>query len=49
LFVEAACRDVLYVARAAEQALAGPHAADYTRALVETVTATDPVAFFDQH
>lgn len=47
LFVEAACRDVLYVARAAEQAAAGtttPQA--YTRALAESVTAADSVGFF---
>jgi AcrR family transcriptional regulator len=47
LFVEAACREMLYLARAAEQAAfraETPH--DYTRALVETVTATDSVAFF---
>jgi AcrR family transcriptional regulator len=47
LFVEAACRDVLYVARAAEQ-----HAgrqlspADYTRALVDSVMESDAVGFF---
>jgi AcrR family transcriptional regulator len=47
LFVEAACRDMLYLARAAEQAaLNAATPRDYTRALVETVTATDPVAFF---
>lgn len=47
LFVEAACRDVLYVARAAEQAaLQATTPAEYTHALVETVTATDSVAFF---
>ena len=47
LFVEAACRDMLYVARAAEQAALGAHTPqDYTRALVESVTATDSVAFF---
>ena len=47
LFVEAACRDVLYVARAAEQAaLRAQSPRDYTRALVEAVTATDSVAFF---
>jgi AcrR family transcriptional regulator len=47
LFVEAACRDMLYLARAAEQAALqaiSPRA--YTRALVETVTSTDQVAFF---
>ena len=47
LFVEAACRDMLYLARAAEQAgLQANTPRDYTRALVETVTATDTVAFF---
>src|SRR3954452_4800695 len=47
LFVEAACRDMLYVARAAEQAaLQAQTPRDYTRALVDSVTATDSVAFF---
>jgi AcrR family transcriptional regulator len=47
LFVEAACRDMLYVARAAEKAaLRAETPRDYTHALVETVTATDSVAFF---
>lgn len=47
LFVEAACRDMLYLARAAEQAaLSAPSPGDYTRALVETVTASDTVAVF---
>jgi AcrR family transcriptional regulator len=47
LFVEAACRDVLYLARAAEQAaLKASTPQEYTRALVESVTATDSVAFF---
>jgi AcrR family transcriptional regulator len=47
LFVEAACRDMLYVARFAEQAaLKAQTPRDYTRALVEAVTATDSVAFF---
>ncbi len=47
LFVEAACRDMLYVARAAEQAaLTARSPQDYTRALVESVTASDSVAFF---
>src|SRR5215469_18662496 len=47
LFVEAACRDMLYVARAAEQAaLLANTPRQYTQALVETVTATDAVAFF---
>src|SRR4029077_14811176 len=40
LFVEAACRDMLYVARAAEQAALQAHTPrDYTRALVDSVTA----------
>ena len=47
LFVEAACRDMLYVARAAEQAaLKARTPREYTSALVESVTATDSVAFF---
>jgi AcrR family transcriptional regulator len=47
LFVEAACRDMLYLARAAEAAaLQAMTPRDYTRALVETVTSTDSVAFF---
>ena len=47
LFVEAACRDMLYLARATEEAaLQANTPRDYTRALVETVTATDAVAFF---
>src|SRR5437868_12113897 len=47
LFVEAACRDMLYVAREAERAALAAHTPrDYTRALVESVTATDSVAFF---
>jgi AcrR family transcriptional regulator len=47
LFVEAACRDMLYVAREAEQAaLKAQTPRSYTRALVESVTATDSVAFF---
>jgi hypothetical protein len=38
---------MLYVARAAEQAALSAHTPrDYTRALVESVTATDSVAFF---
>jgi AcrR family transcriptional regulator len=45
LFVEAACRDMLYVARATEQAaLRTQTPREYTLALVETVT--DSVAFF---
>jgi AcrR family transcriptional regulator len=47
LFVEAACRNMLYLARAAEQAaLKANTPRDYTRALAETVTATDSVVFF---
>ncbi|KWV61168.1 transcriptional regulator [Bradyrhizobium macuxiense] len=47
LFVEAACRDMLYLARATEQAALKAHTPrDYTHALAETVTATDTVAFF---
>ena len=47
LFVEAACRDMLYVAREAERAALAAHTPkDYTRALVESVTAKDSVAFF---
>jgi AcrR family transcriptional regulator len=47
LFVEAACRDVLYVALAAEQH-AGKQLspADYTSALVESVMGSDAVGFF---
>ena len=47
LFVEAACRDVLHVALAAEQH-AGKQLspADYTRALVESVMGSDAVGFF---
>jgi len=49
LFVEAACREMLYVARAAEQAAQhAPTPRDYTRALVVTVTTTDSVAFFTE-
>jgi hypothetical protein len=40
---------MLYVARAAEQAASQARTPrDYTRALVETVTATDSVAFFTE-
>src|SRR6266478_3041740 len=40
LFVEAACRDMLYLARAAEQAAFEANTPrDYTRALAETATA----------
>ena len=47
LFVEAACREMLYLARATEQAALQAHTPrEYTRALAETVTATDSVAFF---
>lgn len=47
LFVEAACRDVLYVGRAAEQH-AGKQLSpsDYTRALVDSVMGADAVGFF---
>src|SRR5437588_4641772 len=47
LFVEAACRDVLYVARSAEQSAhlaRSPQA--YTRALVEAVMAGEGLGFF---
>src|SRR3954453_7558685 len=47
LFVEAACRDMLYLARATEQAALQAHTPrDYTHALAETVTASDSVVFF---
>lgn len=47
LFVECACRDLLYLARATEQAaLKAKTPREYTRALAETVTASDSVAFF---
>src|SRR6516164_11804724 len=47
LFVECACRDLLYLARATEQAALGARTPqDYTRALAQTVTASDSVAFF---
>jgi AcrR family transcriptional regulator len=47
LFVEAACREMLYLARATEQAALQAHTPrQYTLALAETVTATDSVAFF---
>jgi AcrR family transcriptional regulator len=47
LFVEAACRDVLYVARDAEEH-AGKQLSpeDYTRALVESVVGSDALGFF---
>ncbi|OKO90972.1 transcriptional regulator [Bradyrhizobium sp. NAS80.1] len=47
LFVECACRDLLYLARATEQAaLKARTPREYTHALAETVTASDSVAFF---
>ncbi|MDA9466252.1 TetR/AcrR family transcriptional regulator C-terminal domain-containing protein [Bradyrhizobium sp. CCBAU 53415] len=47
LFVECACRDLLYLARATEQAaLKVRTPREYTHALAETVTASDSVAFF---
>src|SRR5690242_7645150 len=47
LFVECACRELLYLARATEQAaLKARTPGDYTHALAETVTASDSVAFF---
>jgi AcrR family transcriptional regulator len=47
LFVECACRELLYLARTTEQAaLKARTPADYTHALAETVTASDSVAFF---
>lgn len=47
LFVECACRDLLYLARATEQAaLKARTPREYTRALAETVTASDSIAFF---
>ena len=47
LFVECACRDLLYLARATEQAaLQARTPGDYTHALAETVTASDSIAFF---
>jgi AcrR family transcriptional regulator len=47
LFVECACRDLLYLARATEQAaLQARTPREYTHALAETVTASDSVAFF---
>ncbi|MET4206153.1 TetR/AcrR family transcriptional regulator C-terminal domain-containing protein [Bradyrhizobium sp. LA2.1] len=47
LFVECACRELLYLARATEQAaLKARTPRDYTRALAESVTASDSVAFF---
>lgn len=47
LFVECACRELLYLARATEQAaLRTRTPQEYTHALAETVTASDSVAFF---
>lgn len=47
LFVECACRDLLYLARATEQAaLKARTPREYTQALAETVTASDSIAFF---
>ncbi|MCC7266546.1 MAG: TetR family transcriptional regulator [Caulobacteraceae bacterium] len=47
LFVEAACREVLYVARQAELAAAGaPTGRDYNRRLVETVIGSPGLALF---
>ena len=47
LFVECACRDLLYLARATEQAaLRARTPREYTQALAETVTASDSIAFF---
>jgi AcrR family transcriptional regulator len=47
LFVEAACREVLYVARQAELAAAGARTgSDYNRRLVETVIGSPGLALF---
>lgn len=47
LFVEAACREVLYVARQAESAAAGAATgSDYNRRLVETVIGSPGLALF---
>lgn len=47
LFVEAACREVLYVARQAEAAAAGaPSGSAYNRRLVETVIGSPGLALF---
>jgi AcrR family transcriptional regulator len=47
LFVECACRDLLYLARTTEQAaLKARSPQEYARALAETVTASDSIAFF---
>jgi AcrR family transcriptional regulator len=47
LFVEAACREVLYVARQAEEAAAcAPTGTNYNRVLVETVVGSPGLALF---
>lgn len=47
LFVEAACRDILYVGRAAEEAAARAQTPRrYTQALVDTVMSADALPFF---
>jgi AcrR family transcriptional regulator len=47
LFVEAACRDALYVGRAAEQNAGRQLSPDaYTRSLVESVMGSDALGFF---
>jgi AcrR family transcriptional regulator len=47
LFVEAACREVLYVARQAEEAAArAPTGTSYNRVLVETVVGSPGLALF---
>ena len=47
LFVEAACREVLYVARQAETAAAGAlNGSDYNRRLIETVIGSPGLALF---
>ena len=47
LFVEAACREMLYVARQAETAAAGAlNGSDYNRRLVETVIGSPGLALF---
>ncbi|TCU67359.1 TetR family transcriptional regulator [Bradyrhizobium sp. R2.2-H] len=47
LFVECACRDLLYLARATEQAaLKARTPGEYIHALAKSVTASDSVAFF---
>src|SRR6476646_2947936 len=47
LFVECACRELLYLARATEEAaLKARTPQDYTHTLAETVTASDSVVFF---